>query len=54
MLMRDLQGHIPGGTYTVLWEGEGLVDFSMSDVTASRQTGAGRVSGGPCPCCHAC
>ena len=45
MLMRDLQGHLPAGVYQVSWEGEGLVDFQMSDVIGARQLGAGRVSG---------
>jgi hypothetical protein len=41
MMIRDLQGHIPAGVYTVLWEGEGVVSFSM-DVDVPRYVDAGR------------
>ncbi|PNH02889.1 Tenascin-X [Tetrabaena socialis] len=32
LVMRDLQGHVPGGVYTVLYDGKGALEFSMSDV----------------------
>ncbi|KAG2422805.1 hypothetical protein HXX76_015752 [Chlamydomonas incerta] len=41
LVMRDLQGHIPGGVYTVLWDGRGALDFSMSDVRALQLVEAG-------------
>ena len=41
MMIRDLQAHVPGGTYTVLYDGEGVLDFSM-DVTGVRHVEAGR------------
>jgi hypothetical protein len=42
ILIRDLQGHIPAGVYTVLWEGDGVVTFSMWDVETFRYVEAGR------------
>lgn len=42
MMIRDLQGHVPGGTYLVTYEGEGIIDFSM-DVAQTRQISAGLV-----------
>ena len=41
MMIRDLQGHIPAGTYTLLYDGEGIIDCSM-DVDGMRQMEAGR------------
>jgi hypothetical protein len=41
MMIRDLQAHVPAGTYTVLYDGEGVLDFSM-DVTGVRHVEAGR------------
>jgi hypothetical protein len=29
MMIRDLQSHIPAGTYTMLWDGEGLIDWCV-------------------------
>jgi len=36
-LVRDLQGHYPAGTYTVLYHGDGVLEFSMDDVQAVRR-----------------
>ncbi len=41
MMIRDLQAHVPAGTYTVIYDGEGMLDYSM-DVTAVRHVEAGR------------
>eukprot|EP00798_Chlamydomonas_sp_ICE-L_P027890 gene27890-12008_t len=43
LVVRDLQGHVPGGVYTVLYDGVGLLDFSMYDVLAINQLAAGHV-----------
>ncbi|GLC60709.1 hypothetical protein PLESTB_001660900 [Pleodorina starrii] len=32
LVVRDLQAHAPGGWYTILYDGKGALDFSMSDV----------------------
>ncbi|KAG2446050.1 hypothetical protein HXX76_000652 [Chlamydomonas incerta] len=32
IMTRDLEGHAPGGWYTVLYEGKGVIVFSLSDV----------------------
>ncbi|WIA31087.1 hypothetical protein OEZ86_001114 [Tetradesmus obliquus] len=40
MMIRDLQGHIPAGTYTILYDGEGVIDCSM-DIDVIRQLEAG-------------
>ncbi|KAG2452608.1 hypothetical protein HYH02_002845 [Chlamydomonas schloesseri] len=32
IMTRDLEGHAPGGWYTVLYEGKGVIAFSLSDV----------------------
>uniref|UniRef100_A0A383V938 EGF-like domain-containing protein n=1 Tax=Tetradesmus obliquus TaxID=3088 RepID=A0A383V938_TETOB len=42
MMIRDLQGHIPAGTYTILFDGEGVIDCSM-DIDVMRQLEAGRI-----------
>jgi hypothetical protein len=42
MMVRDLGGHYPRGTYVVLYDGDGILHFSMSDVVAYRR-GVGRV-----------
>ncbi|RYY37292.1 hypothetical protein EON62_01225, partial [archaeon] len=41
LMMRDLQGHYPAGTYTVLWDGDGVLDATMTDVVAVRVKDAG-------------
>lgn len=39
ILIRDLQGHIPAGTYTVVWEGEGTLDFGFDIAQVGRAVG---------------
>lgn len=40
MMVRDLQGHYPAGTYIVLYDGDGIIHLSMDDVvTYRRQVG---------------
>jgi hypothetical protein len=36
ILIRDLQGHVPAGTYTLMWDGDGLVDCASWDVETVR------------------
>lgn len=36
ILIRDLQGHVPAGTYTLMWDGDGLVDVGAFDVQQIR------------------
>lgn len=41
ILMRDLQGHMPAGTYTLMWDGDGIVDVGAFDVQETRWVGDG-------------
>ncbi|GFR45710.1 hypothetical protein Agub_g7119, partial [Astrephomene gubernaculifera] len=43
LVVRDLEGHVQGGWYTVLYDGKGLLDFSMSDVKDVQFVEAGYV-----------
>jgi len=36
ILIRDLQGHIPEGTYTLMYDGDGMVDCGTFDVAEIR------------------
>jgi hypothetical protein len=36
ILIRDLQGHIPAGTYTLMYDGDGVVDCGAFDVAQIR------------------
>jgi hypothetical protein len=38
MMLRDLQGHYPRGTYVVLYKGDGVIDLSMDDVKSVYRT----------------
>lgn len=40
--LRDLQGHYAAGWYSVSWDGEGVVDVSMTDVESVIRDGPGR------------
>lgn len=48
ILIRDLQGHVPAGTYTLQWEGDGIVDIGSFDVQQTRCVALG--CGGPGAC----
>jgi hypothetical protein len=43
MMLRDLQGHYPAGWFTLAWEGDGIVEASMTDVAEVRRDAPGRV-----------
>lgn len=43
MMMRDLEGHGVSGTYTILYDGDGIVQPSMSDVVATRRIAPGHI-----------
>jgi len=32
MMLRDLKGHYEPGIYTILYDGDGILDFEMDDV----------------------
>lgn len=36
ILIRDLQGHFPAGTYTLMWDGDGIVNTGAFDVQEIR------------------
>lgn len=42
ILIRDLQGHFPAGTYTLMWDGDGIVDVGAFDVQETRWVKGGR------------
>jgi hypothetical protein len=42
MMLRDLQGHYPSGWFTLAWEGDGVVEASMTDVAEVRRDAPGR------------
>jgi len=43
MMMRDLEAHGISGTYTILYDGDGIVTPAMSDVRAFRRVGPGYI-----------
>ncbi len=43
LMLRDLRGHYEAGTYVVLYDGDGVLTFTMDDVVSVNRVRPGRV-----------